>query len=241
VSKIEWTEKTWNPITGCKKISDGCTNCFAERMSKRLQAMGLEKYKNGFEVAWHPKVLYEPYKTRGRKRIFVCSMSDLFHDGVPRKFVERIFLVIQCSPQHTFQVLTKRPERFADYKEFFNINNLIVGVTVENENYINRINYLPAYNTNCKTFISFEPLLGPIPNIDLTGIDWVIVGGESGPGARPIKPEWVRQIRDMCIEQKVKFFFKQWGGVNKKKNGRILDGKIWNEMPTKQISTQRTQ
>jgi protein gp37 len=201
-------------------------------MSKRLQAMGLEKYRNGFKPTFHPDVLYDPYKWKKPKKIFVCSMSDLFVEGISKENVVKILVVMQCNPRHTFQILTKRPEHFSDYKEFLDLENLIVGVTVENENHINRINFLPAYNMSCKTFISFEPLLGPIPDIDLTGIDWVIVGGESGPGARPMKPEWVRQIRDMCIEQNVKFFFKQWGGVNKKKNGRILDGKIWDEMPT---------
>jgi protein gp37 len=231
MSKIQWTDVTWNPITGCTPLSDGCTNCYARLMANRLHKMGLHKYRNGFKPTFHPKVLYDPYKWKKSKKIFVCSMGDIFHYLFSDDAITRIFLTIENCPQHTFQVLTKRPERLRDFKPVLDFENLWFGTTVESERYLGRVNYLPVFNKKCKSFISFEPLLSEIPEIDLTGIDWVIVGGETGPGARPMKIEWARKIRDMCIEQGVPFFFKSHGGKRKKPGHDLLDGKRWNEFP----------
>jgi len=242
-SKIEWTETTWNPVTGCTKISTGCKNCYAERMAKRLQAAGVEKYRNGFEATLHPNELERPLRWRKPRMIFVCSMSDLFHDDVPDDFIRSVFEVMQQASLHTFQVLTKRAERMADLltrPDWPLPPNVWVGVTAENQAMADRrIPHLLRIHRASVRFISAEPLLGPI-DLDracctfdqyAVGIDWVIVGGESGPGARPMQPEWVRDIRDQCQAAGVPFFFKQWGGTNKKKTGRLLDGRTWDEMP----------
>lgn len=230
-SKIEWTESTWNPVTGCTKISIGCKNCYAERMAMRLAAMGNENYKNGFELTLHPHILDKPLSWKSPRTIFVNSMSDLFHEKVPLWFIVQVFEVMRRANQHLFQVLTKRSERLLQLRNELDWpENVWMGVTVENGDYINRIDHLRLVPSAIR-FLSLEPLLGPIPDLNLNGIDWVIVGGESGPGARAIQPEWVTDIRDQCIEAEVPFFFKQWGGVNKKKAGRMLERKYWNQMP----------
>lgn len=230
-TKIEWTETTWNPVTGCKKISPGCMNCYAERMSKRLKEMGSARYKNGFKVTLHEDVVDLPLAWKRPQSIFVNSMSDLFLDNIPTGFIKRVFGVMQAAHWHTFQVLTKRAERLSDLNRLLSwAPHIWMGVTVENADYTCRIDHLRETGALVK-FLSIEPLLGPIPNLDLEGIDWVIVGGESGPSARPMKPEWVLDIRDQCQRASVPFFFKQWGGVNKKKAGRELGGRTWDEMP----------
>lgn len=230
-SKIEWTESTWNPVTGCTKISIGCKNCYAERMALRLKAAGQANYRNGFRVTIHPHVLEIPLRWKQPRIIFVNSMSDLFHKGVPIDFILKIFDVMHRTPRHQYQILTKRPQRLLQLdSELPWLENMCMGVTVENSDYTFRIDHLRQTSAAIK-FVSFEPLLGPVPNINLNGIDWAIVGGESGPGARPMLREWAVDIRDQCLAAGVPFFFKQWGGVNKKKNGRILDGKTWNQMP----------
>lgn len=230
-SKIEWTESTWNPLTGCTKVSPGCKHCYAERMARRLQAMGQEKYINGFKLTLHPEALEEPLKWTKPQMIFVNSMSDLFHKDVPSSFIQQIFNVMQRAHWHTFQILTKRAERLLELDPQIQWpGNVWMGVSVETTDYIFRIDLLRQTHATIK-FLSLEPLLGPLPNLNLTSIDWVIVGGESGPKARPINPEWGREIRDQCTNQGVPFFFKQWGGTNKKKTGRLLDGQIWDQMP----------
>ena len=230
-TKIEWTETTWNPSTGCTKISAGCKNCYAERMAKRLKAMGQEKYKNGFNLTTHPDVLNEPYSWRTPRTVFVNSMSDLFHEAMPFEFIQKVFKIMNENPQHTFQVLTKRADILMEYNKHLSWSkNIWMGVTVENQLNVTRIEYLRTTNANVK-FLSIEPLIGEIKYLDLENIDWVIVGGESGPGARPMKEEWVISIKDQCLSQNVPFFFKQWGGTNKKLAGRILEGKTWNDMP----------
>lgn len=237
-TKIEWTDKTWNPITGCTKKSAGCANCYAEIMTRRLNAMNLDKYKNGFELTLHENELEQPLKWRGTHNIFVCSMSDIFHENVPFSFVDKIINVILQTPQHRYQILTKRAERMAEY--FSNKivpNNVWLGVTVECKETKNRIEYLRTLKASVK-FLSCEPLLENLGDLNLTGIDWVIVGGESGPKARPMKEEWVLDIKQQVEKQKSVFFFKQWGtwgsdGIkrNKCKNGKLLHGKIFQEMP----------
>ena len=232
-SKIEWTEATWNPVTGCTKISAGCTNCYAERMAKRLKAMGQINYQNGFNVTCHEHALDIPLRWKKPRMIFVNSMGDLFHKKVSDEFVQRVFAVMQKAKQHQFQVLTKRAERLEQMASMLTWHeNIWVGVTVEDANNTTRIDFLRKVPASVK-FLSIEPLLGPIPDINLDGIDWVIVGGESGPGSREIREEWVLDIRDQCLRNRVPFFFKQWGGTNKKKNGRLLEGKIWDEMPVR--------
>lgn len=230
-SGIEWTEITWNPVTGCTKISPGCKNCYAERMSKRLRAMGMEKYREGFSVATHHSSLAEPLKWKKPRLVFVNSMSDLFHESTPSDFIKAVFDVMNRAPQHTFQVLTKRPARAVALEEKLNWTpNVWLGTSIESEEWLFRVNLLGKTGARTK-FLSLEPLLGPLPNLDLNGIDWVIVGGESGPGARPMSPDWVREIRDTCVNSGTPFFFKQWGGVFKKKTGRALDGRTWDQMP----------
>lgn len=230
-SGIEWTESTWNPITGCTKISPGCKHCYAERMALRLQAMGQPNYRNGFEVTMHEHVLEMPLKWKKPRVIFVNSMSDLFHKDVPIEFVQRVFEVMKQAEQHQFQVLTKRAERLTELNDQLDWQpNIWMGVSVETEKYTFRIDHLRQSGAHVK-FLSLEPLLGPLPNLNLEGIDWVIVGGESGPGARPMAHAWVRDIRDQCLKADVPFFFKQWGGVNKKQAGRQLDGRTWDQMP----------
>jgi protein gp37 len=230
-SKIEWTESTWNPVTGCNKISEGCDNCYAERMAKRLKAMGQRNYINGFEVACHPHMLDVPLKWKKSNMIFVNSMGDVFHEEVPLDFIKQVFGVMNIADQHFYQVLTKRAKRLLELSEMIKWDSHIwMGVTVENKAFKYRIDYLRKTPAKTK-FLSLEPLLGPLGELNLSGIDWVIVGGESGPRARSIEADWAREVRDQCIDQNVPFFFKQWGGVRKKKNGRILDGVEWNEMP----------
>ncbi len=230
-SAIEWTEATWNPVTGCDKISPGCKHCYAERMAKRLQLMGQPNYADGFKVTLQPHALAIPRGWRRPRTIFVNSMSDLYHKAVPAEFIRRVFDAMNDAPWHQYQVLTKRADRLAELSAGLPwAPHIWQGVSVENADYTWRIDRLRETGAHIK-FLSIEPLLGPIPNLDLSGIDWVIVGGESGPGARPMDPAWVRDIRDQCIEAHVAFFFKQWGGVNKKRTGRELDGRFWNQMP----------
>ena len=230
-SPIEWTESTWNPVTGCTKISPGCKHCYAERMAKRLQAMGQANYADGFRLTLHEHVLEIPLRWKKPQVIFVNSMSDLFHQGVPANFIERVFSVMAAAHWHTFQVLTKRAGRLVQMDRLLPWHdNIWMGVSVETLDYRPRIDDLRSTSALVK-FLSLEPLLGPLPGLELDGIDWVIVGGESGPRARPIDPAWVRDIRDQCISAGVPFFFKQWGGVQKKRNGRELDGRTWDEMP----------
>ncbi len=235
-SKIEWTESTWNPVTGCNKISEGCNNCYAERMAKRLQAMGQRNYVNGFEVACHPHMLDVPLRWKKSNMVFVNSMGDIFHENVPFNFVKQVFDVMCAADQHLYQVLTKRAKRLLELSKMLKWKDQIwMGVTVEKKTLKYRIDYLRKTPANIK-FLSLEPLLGPLGKLSLSGIDWVIVGGESGPRARSIEADWAREVRDQCIEQNVPFFFKQWGGVQKKKNGRILDGVTWDEMPTHELT-----
>jgi protein gp37 len=230
-SNIEWTELTWNPTTGCTKISAGCKFCYAEVMSRRLKAMGLDKYKAGFKLSIHEDALDIPYSWAGSKIVFVNSMSDLFHKDVPLQFIKKVFKVMNETPQHTYQVLTKRADILFKYdKEFLWTPNIWMGVSVEDEKVIDRIDYLRQTSAQVK-FLSCEPLIGPLPNLCLDNIDWVIVGGESGRKPRPMEKEWVLDIKSQCREEKVAFFFKQWGGTNKKKTGRLLKGKTYSEMP----------
>lgn len=230
-SSIEWTQMTWNPTTGCDKISAGCKYCYAEVMTRRLQAMGIEKYKNGFEVAIHEDALHIPYSWKKPKVVFVNSMSDLFHPQVPFSFIQKVFEVMNNTPQHTYQVLTKRADRLYELHHQLNwAKNIWMGVSVENEKVIDRINFLRETNAVVK-FLSCEPLIGPLRNMDLTNIHWAIVGGESGRKARPIDEEWVLDILSQCKSSNVKFFFKQWGGTNKKKAGRQLEGRTYDDMP----------
>ncbi len=230
-SKIEWTQATWNPCTGCDKISLGCNNCYAEVMSNRLKAMGQINYRNGFKLTVHEHMLALPLSWKTPKRIFVNSMSDLFHPDVPTEFILKVFKTMKLAHWHSFQVLTKRANRLMELNdELFWADNIWMGVTVEEYSYLQRIDILRQCSAKTK-FISFEPLLGPMSRLNLSGINWVIVGGESGTRAREMNSDWVREIRDECVSNGVSFFFKQWGGPNKKKAGRLLDGRYWNETP----------
>ncbi len=230
-SGIEWTESTWNPLTGCNKTSPGCKHCYAERMAKRLQAMGQPNYANGFKLSMHEAILRKPLEWKTPQVIFVNSMSDLFHEKVPVDFIQKTFDVMRRAYWHQFQVLTKRAKRLAEISPQIDWpENVWMGVSVENQEYISRIDYLRRTGAKIK-FLSLEPLLGPIRQIDLATINWVIVGGKSGPGARPVMQDWVTDIRDQCIAAHVPFFFKQWGGVQKKRAGRELEGRTWDEMP----------
>lgn len=237
-TKIEWTDKTWNPITGCTKISAGCVNCYAEVMSRRLQAMKQEKYKNGFELTIHEKSISEPFQWKKPHTIFVCSMSDLFHKQVPDSFIDKIMQTIEQTPWHRYQLLTKRPERMADYFKNHPIPlNVWLGTTVEIQSSKYRIDLLRTLQASIR-FLSCEPLLEDLGDLNLENIDWVIVGGESGTSARPMKPEWVYSIQNQAKEQGSAFFFQQWGtwgsdGIkrNKHENGKLINGKIIQEMP----------
>jgi len=231
-SSIEWTELTWNPVTGCTKISAGCKFCYAETMTRRLKAMGLEKYQAGFkEVRTHEDSLSIPYTWKKSKVVFVNSMSDLFHKDVPLEFIQKVFQVMRDNPQHIFQVLTKRAERLMELNPYLKwSHNVWMGVSVENETVKDRIDYLRKTDAKVK-FLSLEPLIGPLPNLNLSLIDWVIVGGESGFSPRPMDPEWVLDIQEQCEKSEVAFFFKQWGGKNKKESGRVLKGRTFDEMP----------
>lgn len=232
-TKIEWTESTWNPVTGCTKISPGCSRCYAERMSRRLKSMGQPNYANGFRLSVHDRLTNLPLSWKTPQTVFVNSMSDLFHKDVPSEFIFKVFDVMNMANWHTYQILTKRSCRLRLLSPYISWNNHIwMGVSIESADFLCRIRDLQTTAAKIK-FLSLEPLLGPIPNIELNGIDWVIVGGESGPKARPLEVSWVSDIRDQCLKANVPFFFKQWGGVNKKKAGRLLDGKIWDQMPRK--------
>ena len=239
-SSIEWTESTWNPVTGCTKISAGCLHCYAERMAKRLQAMGQQRYRNGFKLTLQPEVLDEPYKWKKPRIVFVNSMSDLFHEKVPLEFIREVFSVMNDNKRHTFQILTKRSERLRELAPLLDWSeNIWMGVTIENNDYVDRADDLRTINASIK-FLSLEPLLGPVLDLELDGIDWVIVGGESGPGARLMKEAWVLDDKKKCDNKhKIPFFFKQWGGVNKKKTGRLLQGKTWDNYP--KIDSQQLQ
>jgi protein gp37 len=237
---IEWTEATWNPTTGCDKISTGCDNCYALSLSKRLKAMGAEKYQTdgdsrtsgpGFGVAVHPDSLLTPYTWRQPRVVFVNSMSDLFHARVPLPFIQQVFAVMADTPQHTYQVLTKRAARLRKIADKIQwLDNVWIGVSVENTDAMARIDDLRSVPAAVR-FLSCEPLLGPLPGLDLAGIAWVIAGGESGPRHRPMDPEWALNVRDACQDAGVPFFFKQWGGRSPKAAGRELDGELWDEMP----------
>jgi protein gp37 len=230
-STIEWTESTWNPVTGCSKASPGCKHCYAERMTYRLQAMGQANYRNGFDVTIHEHALSLPLQWKKPQTIFVNSMSDLFHESVSVDFILRAFEVMRQAHWHRFQVLTKRAERLLELDQILPWSpNVWMGVSVESDRLLSRADCLRETHAAVK-FLSLEPLLGPLPSLALDGIDWVIVGGESGPGARPLSESWVKEIRDKCTCQAVPFFFKQWGGVNKKKAGRVLQGRTWDQMP----------
>nr|WP_311522117.1 phage Gp37/Gp68 family protein [uncultured Porphyromonas sp.] len=237
-TKIEWTDKTWNPITGCTKYSQGCLHCYAETMSRRLRGMGVEKYRNEFALTLHEESLEEPLRWRKPHNIFVCSMSDLFHKDVPYEFIDRVFEIIKQTPQHRYQVLTKRAERMAEYFSLHEVpNNVWLGVTVENAKYKYRIDLLREIPATIH-FLSCEPLLGSLGNLNLSNIEWVIVGGESGASARPMSEAWVLEIKEQVVAQGSAFFFKQWGtwgrdGIKRSKyaNGKLLQGKVIQEMP----------
>ena len=232
-SKIEWTGTTWNPITGCTKYSDGCTNCYAEKMANRLKNMGLKKYENSFNLTLHYENIEDPLFMKKPQTIFVCSMSDIFHKDVPDEFILKLFEVMNKAHWHTFQVLTKRAERIKELNDSITwTKNIWLGTTVESQKVTHRINYLRESGAYIK-FLSIEPLLTPINNLNLKNIDWVIVGGESGAKARHMLKEWVVDIKNQCNTQDVPFFFKQWGGKNKKKAGRLLDNNTYDEMPKK--------
>lgn len=230
-SEIEWTEATWNPLSGCNKVSPGCKNCYAERMAKRLQAMGQPNYRNGFTLTLHEHALSLPLRWKKPQVVFVNSMSDLFHERVPVEFIQRVFCTMQEASWHQFQVLTKRAQRLEELAPRLRWpKNVWMGVSVERDDYKYRIDHLRRTSAQIK-FLSLEPLLGPVGELNLEGIDWVIVGGESGPGARPISKDWVLEVRDQCLQANVPFFFKQWGGTRKKLTGRTLQGRTWDEMP----------
>ena len=235
-SKIEWTEVTWNPTTGCNKVSQGCKFCYAEVMARRLKSMGLEKYRNGFKLTIHEDALKIPYGWKSPKIVFVNSMSDLFHKDIPFEFLKRVFKVMNDNPQHVFQVLTKRAEILFDYHKKLNwTHNIWMGVSVENEKELWRVDYLRKTKAKTK-FLSLEPLLSPLTKLKLNKIDWVIVGGESGRKPRHMREEWVYEIFEKCEKADVKFFFKQWGGTNKKKTGRLLNGRTYDAMPEVEIT-----
>lgn len=233
-SSIEWTETTWNPLTGCTKVSPGCKHCYAERMSLRLQAMGQGNYARGFNLTVHEHMLEVPLRWRRPRLVFVNSMSDLFHKDTPEDFILRVFDVMRRASWHVFQVLTKRSDRLVKLSPKIEWpDNVWMGVSVEQADFTFRINDLRRTGAKVR-FLSLEPLLGPLENLDLDGIHWAIVGGESGPGARPLQQAWVTDIRDQCLAANVPFFFKQWGGVFKKRNGRTLDGRTWDELPERE-------
>ena len=231
-SAIEWTDASWNPVTGCNKISPGCKLCYAERMVPRLMAMKNPRYKNGFRVTLHHDLLNLPSRWKKPRKIFVNSMSDLFHETVPFDFILRVFEEIDRCRRHTFQVLTKRPETALDMSPDLPWPpNLLMGVSVENQDYVHRIDTLRQIPGQFR-FLSMEPLLSATPDLNLEDIHWLIAGGESGPGARPVDVEWIRDLRDQCQAADIPFFFKQWGGVQKRKHGRELDGRTWDETPS---------
>lgn len=230
-TKIEWTEKTWNPITGCSEKSKGCQNCYAKKMAKRLKAMGNPRYQNEFEVTIHEDLFEVPLSMKKSSVIFVCSMSDIFHEKVDFTIIKKLFDVMKRAEWHIFQVLTKRPDRLEEFSKMYDIpDNIWVGTSIELSEYGYRLDSLKKTKAKTK-FVSCEPLLGSLQSLDFTGIDWIVTGGESGSGARPVKEKWLIELRNQCINKDIYFFFKQWGGWNKKKNGHILDGKEYKEMP----------
>jgi protein gp37 len=238
---IEWTDTTWNPVTGCTKISAGCDRCYAERFSERFRGTPGHPFETGFDLMLRPERLKQPLAWRSPRMIFVNSMSDLFHKEVPRSFISRVFDTMECAHWHTFQVLTKRSSLMRDFlRERYAVRrgptNIWCGVSVEDAARKSRVRHLQGAPAGVR-FLSVEPLIGPIGKLDLSGIDWVIAGGESGPGARPMHPDWVREVRDQCRAAKVAFFFKQWGGARPKSGGRKLDGKEWNQFPNASLST----
>lgn len=230
-SSIEWTEMTWNPTTGCNKLSAGCKFCYAEVMTRRLKGMGQEKYSQGFKLRLHPDAVSIPYTWKKPQLVFVNSMSDLFHKNVPLEFVQSVFQVMNDTPQHRYQVLTKRGDVLEAYAPFLDFSpNIWIGVSVEDDKVLDRIDHLRKVEAHIR-FLSLEPLIAPLPNLNLDGIHWVIVGGESGTRPRPIRVSWVQDIRRQCKKAGVPFFFKQWGGRNKKESGRLLNGRTYDEMP----------
>jgi protein gp37 len=230
-SDIEWTEMTWNPVTGCTKVSQGCKFCYAERMAKRLKAMGSQRYEHGFAVTLHEDLIEEPLRWVKPRTIFVNSMSDLFHENVPLEFIARVFDTMRRCPQHTFQILTKRSKRLREVADHLPWpRHVWMGVSVENVDVVSRVTDLQAVPAHIR-FLSCEPLIGPLDHLPLAGIHWVIVGGESGPGARPMRSEWVQSILQQCEEHNVAFFFKQWGGVRKKRTGRLLNNRTYDNYP----------
>lgn len=230
-TRIDWADSVWNPVTGCTKVSPGCKNCYAQKMAHRLKAMGQRKYIAGFEVMTHHDALTEPLGWKKPQRVFVCSMGDLFHEDVPFEFIAEVFAVAASTPRHTYLVLTKRPERMLEYAKILSWPaNVWAGTSVENNDYVHRADLLRQIPAPVR-FISAEPLLGPLPDLDLTGIDQLIVGGESGPGWRPMEVEWARELRDRCIDENVSFFFKQYAELHPKALGRELNGRIWDQMP----------
>jgi len=230
-SKIEWTDTTWNPVRGCTKISPGCKHCYAERFAERFRGVPGHPFEQGFDLRLVPAKIDEPLHWKNPQRIFVNSMTDLFHDQVPLEYIQRVFEVMNQADWHQYQVLTKRAERLeAVADELQWAPHIWMGVSVENNDYLWRVEHLRRAKAHVR-FLSIEPLLGPLGTLDLRGIDWVIVGGESGPGARPMNAEWVTDIRNQCVLAGIAFFFKQWGGVQKKRHGRELDGRTWDEMP----------
>lgn len=237
-TRIEWTQMTWNPVTGCTKVSQGCKHCYAERFAKRLQRMGNPRYLNGFRVTLHEDLIELPLRWKEPRLIFVNSMSDLFHEQVPMWFIQRVFHTMNRCPQHVFQVLTKRSERLREVAEELTWSaNIWMGVSVENAQVLHRVADLQQVPAHVR-FLSCEPLIGPIENLPLEGIHWVIVGGESGPGARPMREEWVISIKDQCQRAGVPFFFKQWGGERKWETGRLLGGRTYDEMPSANVASQ---
>ena len=234
-SAIEWTDATWNPVTGCTKISAGCDRCYAERFSERFRGVKGHPFERGFDLTLRPERLGQPIAWRRPRMIFVNSMSDLFHKGVPRAFVDAVFETMENADWHVFQVLTKRSSRLRSYVNARYADrpapaHIWMGVSVEDDSKLSRVRHLEGTAAQVR-FLSLEPLIGPIEQLDLNGIHWAIVGGESGPGARPMDPEWVRQIRNRCLALGVPFFFKQWGGLRPKSGGRLLDGREWNQWP----------
>ena len=229
---IKWRRMSWNPVTGCTKYSLGCKNCYAERLAKRLKDLGVKKYRNGFEVTLHPDVISKPLKIRRSTIIFVVSMGDLFHEKVPDDYILDVFKVMNKAQWHIFQLLTKRIERAVALREKLCWTpNIWMGVTVEEKRYVYRLDLLREIPAAVK-FVSMEPLLGDMPSLNLSNINWVIVGGESGPNCRILKREWVKNVRDQCVNQRVKFYFHQWGGINRYRNGRSFEGRTWNETPS---------
>ena len=235
-STIEWTEATWNPVTGCDPVSPGCAHCYAKTFAERWRNIPGHPYEQGFDLRLWPERLDQPLKWTRPRMIFVNSMSDLFHEGVPLEYIEQIFDVMRRADHHTFQILTKRHERHAELAGQLNSHpNIAIGVSIENRRFVHRADYLREVDAAVR-FISAEPLLGPLDELDLAGIDWLIAGGESGPKHRPVKVEWLRQLRDRCIDEGVAYFFKQWGGNRPKTGGRLLDGRTWDEMPRTRVA-----